>query len=193
MAGDRYDRGWRGRGYGREYGARPGPRGGRYDRGWTGEMAYGREPAPMQGPGMFSPFGWDPMMRWAGWDPLMGFVPYQDAPQQWSYGLEGDYQRYEHDYYRGNTTGGYGRDYPRAGGYGRDFGGPRRYGRDFGPTGGYGRDFGGPRGYDREQHAVPPRQSPTYGRGGDHALQQWARERGYDVQRIIRPRPGPRR
>ena len=177
MAGSRYDRGWRGRGYGQDYGARPrrydaGVRGG-YDRGWTDEMAYGREPAPMQHPGMFSPFGWDPMMRWAGWDPLMGFVPYQDSPQQWSYGLADDYRRYEHDYYRGNTTGGYGRDYRRAGGYGRDFGGPRGYGQDM----------------DR----VPPRQSPLYGRGGDRALQQWARERGYHVDRVIRPRPGPRR
>lgn len=183
MAGYRYDRGWTGRGYGRDFGP---PRRGRYDAGmrydreWTDEMAFGREPAPMQRPGTFSPFGWDPMMRWAGWDPLMGFVPYQDAPRQWSYGLEGDYQRYEHDYYRGNTTGGYGRDFRRAGGYGRDYG-----------ARGYGRDFGG--GYDRGLDRVPPRQSPTYGRGGDRALRQWARERGYDVERTIRPRLGPRR
>jgi hypothetical protein len=179
MGNNRYDRGWKGRGYGREYGVRPGHGRGRYDagmragydQGWTDEMAYGREPAPMRRPGTFSPFGWDPMMRWAGWDPLMGFVPYQDSPQQWSYGLADDYRRYEHDYYRGNTTGGYGRDYGRPGGYGRDF---------------------GPRGYDREQR-VPPRQSPLYGRGGDRAVQQWARERGYGVEHTIRPRPGPRR
>jgi hypothetical protein len=178
MAGNRYDRGWMGgRGYGREYGARRGPPGrgrydagvrGGYDRGWNEEMAYGREPGMMGGgPGAFTPFGWDPMMRWSGWDPLMGFVPYQDTPQQWSYGLEGDYQRYEHDYYRGNTVGGYGGDYRR-------------------PS--YGRDFGPPRGYDAQQRGVPPRQSPLYGRGGDRALREWARQRGYDVEHIIRPR-----
>jgi hypothetical protein len=129
MAGNRYDRGWTdARGYGRQYGPRRGRydagmragydtqlRGG-YDREWTEGMAYGREPG-MERPGTFAPFGWDPMMRWAGWDPLMGFVPYQDSPRQWSYGLADDYRRYEHDYYRGNTTGGYGRDYRRAGGY----------------------------------------------------------------------------
>ena len=136
MAGNRYG-GWTGgRGSGREYGRGPMPRRGRYDagmrggydRGWTDAMAYGREPGlSMQGPGTFSPFGWDPMMRWAGWDPIMGFVPYQDAPRRWSYGLADDYNRYEHDYYRGNTTGGYGRDYRRAGGYDREHrGGPRR-------------------------------------------------------------------
>lgn len=185
MAGNRYDGGWRGRGYGRDFGARrghgrydAGMRAG-YDRGWTDGMALGREPAPMQGPGMFSPFGWDPMMRWTGWDPLMGFVPYQDSPREWSYGLADDYRRYEHDYYRGNTTGGYGRDYRRAGGYGRDYHG----------AGGYGRDFGPPRGYDRDAGRVPPRQGP----GGEGALRQWARERGYTGEHIIRPRPGPRR
>ena len=134
MAGSRYDRGWMGgRGYGREYGARrgrydAGMRGGRYDagmrggydQGWTEDVAYGREPGmPMRQPGTFTPFGWDPMMRWAGWDPLMGFVPYQDSPREWSYGLEGDYTRYDHEYYRGNSTGGYGRDYRRPGGYDR--------------------------------------------------------------------------
>ncbi len=173
MAGNRYDRGWMGgRGYGGEYGARRGPmppRGrydagvrGRYDRGWTGGMAYGREPGmTMERPGMFTPFGWDPMMRWSGWDPLMGFVPYQDTPREWSYGLAEDERRYEHDYFRGNT----------ARGYGRDFGRPR---------------------YDRD-HGVPPRQRPLYGRGGDRALREWARQRGYDVEHTIQPRLGPRR
>jgi hypothetical protein len=140
---NRYDRGWMGgRGYGREYGRGPRrggydarmrggydaqPRGG-YDREWTEGMAYGREPGiSMARPGTFTPFGWDPMMRWAGWDPLMGFVPYQDGPRQWSYGLADDYRRYEHDDYRGNPTGGYGRDYRRPGGYDRDVRGwPRR-------------------------------------------------------------------
>ena len=165
MAGNRYDRGWTGgRGYGRDYGARGGPVGGGgrydagmrggYDRGWTESMAYGREPGRMGGaPGVFTPFGWDPMMRWSGWDPLMGFIPYQDSPQAWSYGLAEDYRRYGHDYYRGNTTGGYGADY-RGPGYGR----------------------------------VPPRESPLYGRGGDRAVREWARRRGYDVEHTIRPR-----
>jgi hypothetical protein len=172
MAGNRYDRGWMaGRGYGREHGARREPPGrgggyeagmrGGYDRGWNQGMGYGREPGMLggvPGPGAFTPFGWDPMMRWSGWDPLMGFVPYQDTPRAWSYGLAEDYRRYEHDYYRGNTAGG--------------------YGRDFGPA----------RGYDREQRGVPPRQSPLYGRGGDRALREWARSRGYDVEHTIRPR-----
>lgn len=115
---NRYDRGWRaGRRYGREHGRGPAPRRaaqvrGGYDREWTDAVAYGREPGlSMAPPATFSPFGWDPMMRWAGWDPLMGFVPYQDSPRQWSYGLADDYRRYEHDDHRGNTTGGYGRDY----------------------------------------------------------------------------------
>lgn len=166
MAGNRYDRGWMGgRGHGREYGGRPGRgrydagvRGG-YDRGWTEDVGYGREPGMMGGPGAFAPFGWDPMMRWSGWDPLMGFVPYQDTPRQWSYGLADDYTRYDHEYYRGNTAGGYGRDYH--------------------PT----------RGYDRDPpQGTPPRQSPLYGRGGDRAVREWARSRGYDVEHTIRPR-----
>ena len=178
MAGNRYDRGWMGGGgYGREYGAHRGPprrerydagmRGG-YDRGWNEAMAYGRGPGMMGGgPGAFTPFGWDPMMRWSGWDPLMGFVPYQDTPHEWSYGLADDYRRYEHDYYRGNTVGGYGAEYRRSS---------------------YGRDFGPPRGYDAQKRSVPPRQSPLYGRGGDRALREWARRRGYDVEHTIRPR-----
>lgn len=188
MAGNRYDRGWMaGRGYGREY--RGGTPRGRYDagmrrgydRGWNEDVAYGREQGMGgAGPGAFTPFGWDPMMRWSGWDPMMGFVPYQDTPREWSYGLADDYRRYEHDYYRGNTVGGYGRDY-RGGGYGGEYR-PARYGRDSGP----------PRGYDRD-HGMPPRQSPLYGRGGDRAVREWARSRGYDVEHTIRPRLGPRR
>jgi hypothetical protein len=183
MAGNRYDSGWRGgRGYGREYGTprASGPQRGRYDagmrgrydagmrprddRGWTEPMAYGREAGMgMAHPGMFTPFGWDPMMRWSGWDPMMGFVPYQDTPRQWSYGLAEDARRYEHDFYRGNTARAYGRDYSR----------PR---------------------YDGDHHgALPPRQSPLYGRGGDRAVREWARQRGYDVEHIIQPRLGPRR
>jgi hypothetical protein len=169
MRGDRYDRGWRpARGYGRDFGARRGPmrdrgydagmRGG-YDRGWTEEMAYGREPGMVKnGPGMFTPFGWDPMLRWSGWDPMMGFVPYQDTPREWSYGLAEDYRRYDHEYYRGNVAHRYGGDYGRV-----------------------------------PEHRVAPRQSPLYGRGGDRAVREWARERGYDVDYTIQPRLGPRR
>jgi hypothetical protein len=172
MRGNGYDRGWmRARGYGGDYGARRGPvqgrangpgggrydagMRGRYDQGWTEAIAYGREPGMMGGPGMFTPFGWDPMMRWTGWDPVMGFVPYQDTPREWSYGLSEDNRRYEHDYYRGNV----------AHRYGGDYGAPR----------------------------VPPRQSPLYGRGGDRAVREWARGRGYDVEYTIQPRLGPRR
>lgn len=185
MQGNRYDRGWMPpRGYGREFGARGGPvrRGGHtgngrrydagvrggYDRGWTEAMAYGREPGlGTNGPGMFTPFGWDPMLRWSGWDPLMGFVPYQDAPREWSYGLAEDYRRYDHDFYRGNVAHRYGGDF--------------RYGRDY------------DRGHGPREGRVPPRQSPLYGRGGDRAVREWARSRGYDVEFTIQPRLGPRR
>jgi hypothetical protein len=139
-----------------------GARGG-YDRGWLPEVAYGREPGigmGMNGPGMFTPFGWDPMLRWSGWDPLAGFVPYQDSPREWSYGLAEDYRRYDHEFYRGSTARGYGGDYGR----------PRP-----------------------PEHRVPPRQSPMYGRGGDRALREWARARGYSLDYTIQPRPGPRR
>ena len=171
MAGNRYDRGWMGGGrYGRDQRRMPPPRRGYdagmrggYDRGWTEEMAFGREPGMPARPGMFTPFGWDPMMRWSGWDPLMGFVPYQDAPREWSNGLAEDYRRYDHDFYRGNVAHRYGGDY------------------------GYGRDFRNGGGYDRD-HGLPPRQSPLYGRGGDRALREWARQRGYDVEHTIRPR-----
>lgn len=129
MRGDRYDRGWMpGRGYGRDFGGRRGPLRGRghgpssnrgydaemhgpYDRGWTEDVPFGREPGMANGPGMFTPFGWDPMLRWSGWDPLMGFVPYQDTPREWSYGLAEDYRRYDHDFYRGNVAHGYGGEY----------------------------------------------------------------------------------
>ena len=183
MQGNRYDRGWTpARRYGGDFGGRRGPMHGRghgpgnnrgydagmrggYDRGWTQEMAYGREPGMgMTGPGMFTPFGWDPMMRWAGWDPLMGYVPYQDTPREWSYGLAEDYRRYDHDFYRGNVAHRYGCDYAR---------------------------YDGP--YHPRDHRVPPRQSPLYGQGGDRAVREWARSRGYDVGYTIQPRLGPRR
>ncbi len=185
MRGKGYDRGWTPTSrYGSDFGARQGPvqgrghttgygrgqgggRGydaplrGRYDRGWTQEMAFGREPGMgMNGPGMFTPFGWDPMLRWTGWDPIAGFIPYQDTPRQWSYGLAEDARRYEHDYYRGNVAHRYGGDYGR----------PRV-----------------------PEHRMPPRQSPLYGRGGDRAVQEWARSRGYDAGYTIQPRLGPRR
>jgi hypothetical protein len=57
----------------------------------------------------------------------------------------------------------------------------------YGPwTGGAGR------GPDRGPR-VPPRRSPTYGRGGDRALRAWADRYGYDVEYSIPPRPWPRR
>jgi|GEM_PF-1685466 len=45
---------------------------------------------------------------------------------------------------------------------------------------------------DARPRPVPPRQSPTYGRGGDRAVRQWAERYGYDVEHTIRPRRGPR-
>lgn len=119
-----------------------------YDRGWREEVAYGRAPG-LAGPGPFTPFGWDPMMRWGGWDPALGFVPYVDTPERWAYGLADD-GRYDHAYYRGRDAVAYGGDHDRP---------------------------------------VPPRESPLYGRGGDRALREWARSRGYDVEHTIRPRP----
>lgn len=134
MRRERYDRPPRGR------------YGGDYDRGWRQEVAYGRAPG-LAGPGPFTPFGWDPMMRWGGWNPAFGFVPYMDTPAPWAYGLPGD-ARYDHEYFRGRTAVGYDRGY-----------------------------------------RVPPRESPMYGRGGDRAVREWARSRGYDVEHTIRPRP----
>ena len=180
MRGNRYDRGWTpGRGYGRDFGGRQGPRGAAadagnqrgYDAGMRGRIRPrvdgddGVRPRAGDGmnggPGMFTPFGWDPMLRWSGWDPMMGFVPYQDAPREWSYGLAEDARRYEHDYYRGNVAHRYGGDYGRR------------------PA--------------QETHRLPPRQSPLYGQGGDRAVREWAREHGYDVGYTIQPRLGPRR
>jgi len=178
MAGNRYGRDWGPRrGYGRELGGGRGPLHGRaqrygggmrgYDRGWSEAVAYGREPGVgmMNGPGMFTPFGWDPMLRWSGWDPLTGFIPYQDTPREWSYGLTEEYRRYDHDFFRGNAAHRYGGDY--RGGYGRD--------------------------YRPAEHRTPPRKGSLYGRGGNSAPRQWARERGYDVDHTIQPRLGPRR
>ncbi len=117
-------------------------RGGGYDRGWRDAMAFGREPGATM-PGLFTAFGWDPMMRWSGWDPLLGFVPYQDTPREWSYGLAEDARRYDHPYYRGGGQG---------------------YGRDYGPRRGYEQDYRAQRrpydrGYDAE-HTMPPRRGP---------------------------------
>lgn len=154
MRRNRYDE-WRMRaGYDRGYG-RPmrgrgrydaEQRGGGYDRGGWGEaMAYGREPGATV-PGMFTPFGWDPMMRWSGWDPLLGFVPYQDTPRNWSYGLAEDARRYDHPYYRGGGQG-----------YGREYGPPRGYGQDYRAQPRQRPPYG--RGYDAEQ-TFPPRRGP---------------------------------
>ncbi|HEU0013421.1 MAG TPA: hypothetical protein VFQ45_07040 [Longimicrobium sp.] len=159
------------------------------ERAWSEDVAYGRaEGMGGGGPGQFVPLGWDPMMRWAGWDPLAGFVPYQDAPPEWGYGLQDDV-RYDHEYYRG-ARGGYGRDHYR--GYDRDVRFARgAYDREMRPRGGYDRDVRFARGgYDREMR-VPPRQSPTYGRGGDRAVREWAARQGYGVEGTIQPRRGP--
>lgn len=57
------------------------------------------------------------------------------------------------------------------------------------PMGGYyGADVGFPR-----PRREPPRESPTYGRGGDRALQRWSRRHGYDAGYRIAPRLPPRR
>lgn len=39
----------------------------------------------------------------------------------------------------------------------------------------------------------PPRESRTYGRGGDEAVRRWARGHGYDEGYEIQPRERPRR
>ncbi len=130
MHGNRYGRGWmEGRGYGRDSSSRRGPvrghgparrRGydaemrGPYDRGWTQDVAYGRAPGLPNGPGMFTPFGWDPMLRWSGWDPMLGFVPYQDTPREGSYRLAGDDRRYGHDFYRENAAYAYDGEFRRG-------------------------------------------------------------------------------
>jgi hypothetical protein len=197
-----YDEHLRGRGPRRGYDAGYGR-----ERGWSQDVAYGRaEGMGGSGPGTFMPLGWDPMMRWAGWDPLAGFVPYQDAPPEWGYGLQDDV-RYDHEYYRG-ARGGYGPDYyrgPRRGSaYDRDvrFARGGAYDRDVRPRGGYDRDVRlarggydrdvrGGGGYDRGMRAMPPRSSPTYGRGGDRAVREWAARQGFEVEGTIQPRRGP--
>lgn len=179
MQGNRYDRGWaQGRRYGNDFGGRQGPgssrgygrplrggydqqmRGG-YDHGWTEAMAYGRHPGMgmMNGPGMFTPFGWDPMLRWAGWDPLAGYVPYQDSPREWAYGLPED-GRYDHEYYRGNVAHRrYGGDYGR-GEYGRDYRVPPRQSPLYGRGGDRAlREWAASRGYD-VGYTIQPRLGP---------------------------------
>lgn len=45
--------------------------------------------------------------------------------------------------------------------------------------------------YDRAYARRRPQESATYGRGGDRAVREWARARGYDAGYAIRPRrPG---
>lgn len=51
------------------------------------------------------------------------------------------------------------------------------------PARGYGRDYGG------APRRVDPRQSPTWGRGGDDAVREWARRHGYGMEFTIEPRP----
>jgi len=168
MRGNRYDREWRqdrgydagftGRARRRERGPEPrydsGIRG-RYDREWTEGVAFGRGPGMgMNGAGMFTPFGWDPMLRWSGWDPLMGFVPYQDAPREWSYGLAEDYRRYGHDYFRDRGPRSYDRGY-EGGGPPRLL--PPRRSPLYGRGGDRGlREWARAHGYDVE-HTIQPR------------------------------------
>ncbi|MBB4637568.1 hypothetical protein [Longimicrobium terrae] len=51
------------------------------------------------------------------------------------------------------------------------------------PSRGYGRDFAG------APRRVDPRNSPTWGRGGDDAVREWARRHGYGMEFTIEPRP----
>lgn len=94
----------------------------------------------------------------------------------------------------------YGASYYDRGFGGRPGWGGTRYGGGYGNagygTGGYGYQGGtylgyggydyGRAGYDRA-YRRPPEESPTYGRGGDEAVRQWARRRGYDTEFEIRP------
>jgi hypothetical protein len=99
----------------------------------------------------------------------------------------------------GRTDGGYGRDFGRYGtpmpgaeGYpsarwgwgpiGWAGMGPAMEAWPYAPIPGYGFDG------SVEPRGKPPRRSETYGRGGDRALQRWARRYGYDMSHQIRPR-----
>lgn len=95
-----------------------------------------------------------------------------------------EFRRYGFGYFPGDVSplGGYG--------IGRFAGMPGgiAYGLGFNPYGVPAPGFGG---YDYDfEHRRPPRQSPTYGRRGDQAVQRWARNHGYDAGYTIQPRQG---
>lgn len=50
----------------------------------------------------------------------------------------------------------------------------------------------GAAGYDLEEFYQaprrPPRESPTFGRGGDRAARRWSQHHGYEIEGTIRPR-----
>lgn len=94
---------------------------------------------------------------------------------------------YEYRYERGLVPAPWGGFYPPTywgGGpiYGLAGGGPAPFWPYF-AEGRYAGDY-----YPAPRQS--PERSPTYGRGGDRALQRWARRRGYDVDYTIRPRRG---
>jgi hypothetical protein len=43
---------------------------------------------------------------------------------------------------------------------------------------------------DAPRRRPPPRESPTYGRGGDDEVRRWARRHGYRDEGAVRPRRG---
>jgi hypothetical protein len=93
-----------------------------------------------------------------------------DREREWSGGPS-------HRYW---DTRDYGADYTDRGWTGASWGGYAgggAYGR--GVRAGYGREYREP---------VAPRQSPAYGRGGDRAAREWARQHGYDASMTIQPR-----
>lgn len=66
----------------------------------------------------------------------------------------------------------------------------RGYGAEYDYLGrryGYDRDY---RRYASEYLRRPPEESPTYGRGGDRAVQRWAQRYGYDLTYRVEPRRG---
>ncbi len=89
---------------------------------------------------------------------------------------------------RSGWDGGWGSRHRTAGGYSRGAGNERGYygGTSYGATG-YGRTGYG---YDYEYRRRPPQESPTYGEGGDQAVQRWAQRYGYDLEHQIQPRQG---
>jgi hypothetical protein len=99
---------------------------------------------------------------------------------------------------RGQTGWGWG------GGYDRGSADRGRWGTSYGRTG-YGAEYrgGGYGGWNQPDTAFAgnrygydytyrrrPEESPTYGRGGDQAVQRWAQRYGYDLEYEIQPNQG---